>query len=486
MPKQDNLLQIIKSLDTNQRRYFKLFSNLQAGEKKYVQLFELLETRKEYNTAELSTLLGVTKPQLAVMKNYLTNALLKCIRIYKEDSDPEMRLLAVANNAVELEQLGLQEFAVQMLDKAIAEAWKDERLELLPKLLGEKQRSLYSAHNFIMAAEISRECEKAAQLCSEYMHLRAVQAEICQAWLNQMPTKKYDGIVAQLEKNTIKGTFRATLEAYFIMMFYYHALKPDAGKLAKIARQGIRHYESEPHMLNLFYGNYLTMHDRLAVAEYLAGNYDKCSEVNERALLLANSAPKHVLPGFLKQFVEHRYMKRIEILLATQSYDKALKLIEELYVRIEQFSLDLKTFVLYYYAVALINLNRATEANDKLAEILPLPDGYLVAVHARVRLALVLVQLDLENYAVVPYIIRTAKAWLRRKQIDNPEIDLFFKLTYSIAKAPPYTRESRWLEFQKALENGKMPDLKSDSHLSAWLERNLARNVSKRSSKIET
>ncbi len=54
MRKQDYLLSLINSLGVNEKRYFKLFSQVQPGEKRYLQLFDYLDGKDKYDAKAIA------------------------------------------------------------------------------------------------------------------------------------------------------------------------------------------------------------------------------------------------------------------------------------------------------------------------------------------------------------------------------------------------------------------------------------------------
>ncbi len=66
--KQDHLLQLIHSLGTNEKRYFKLFARLQPGSKQHEKLFDELVKMKQYDAAYLCKKLGKSTSQLSSEK----------------------------------------------------------------------------------------------------------------------------------------------------------------------------------------------------------------------------------------------------------------------------------------------------------------------------------------------------------------------------------------------------------------------------------
>src|SRR5579872_5328009 len=119
MRKQDYLIELIKSMSPNERRYFKLFSGLQPGEKRYMQLFDALENEESYDTKKLCKVLDVAPKRLADDKYYLTQALLKSFRNVDEFAWKHPQFYKQVIDADNLLDRGLVDLAMNLLDKSI-------------------------------------------------------------------------------------------------------------------------------------------------------------------------------------------------------------------------------------------------------------------------------------------------------------------------------------------------------------------------------
>ena len=87
----------------------------------------------------------------------------------------------------------------------------------------------------------------------------------------------------------------------------------------------------------------------------------------------------------------------------------------------------------------------------------------------------ILAHLDLGNYQLVPYLVKSAKSWMKRGKLSDPEVDLFFSLTYAIAKAPESKRKGAWVKLKEAAATQKMERINKEIHLSRWMEQKLKR-----------
>jgi hypothetical protein len=89
---------------------------------------------------------------------------------------------------------------------------------------------------------------------------------------------------------------------------------------------------------------------------------------------------------------------------------------------------------------------------------------------------MIMVHFDSENYSLIPYVIKSTKAWLKRKKIKNPALDVFFHHAYAIAKAPGYKRRDGWLRLLEAVEAKEMESFDVYvRNLKSWINTKLSR-----------
>jgi tetratricopeptide (TPR) repeat protein len=475
MRKQDFLIELIQSLDPNERRYFKLLSNVLSGEKKYVQLFDLLETRKDYDAATIAAELGISSAQLAVTKHYLGRALLKSIRIYKEDSSDEWQLMAAMQEAEELIGRNLRDSALQTLEKAITFAEKIESLHLLPGLLALKQDCLYQLDRYDEAVAIKEKSDKALSACAEYAEVKRLNAIVVKFEQSRLSPEKFKADNRRLLQKKVPKmlTAKAQILWFNTLSYYYLGGNCNYTQLLNIALQAIRYFEAGPKIVERNYIHYLGMYNKLAGAYYMTGDYKNAWLANQKCIQLVHTAPKNASKVGLDRYVFHTGIKKVEILSATFKYEDALVAIQQLYKQRERFMPYEQFSVAFMHAMLLLHLERSAEAGKVLDELLEAHGELLSDLQSLVRVIQVLVQFDLGNYTLIPYLIRSSRAWLKRKKISLPEIDIFFSHAYSIANAAQLQRKSLWAKLRSALQAGKMKELNKNLNLEGWLERKL-------------
>lgn len=113
----DDVFQLTKSLTKNEKRFFKMYSQLTEGNKNYIKLFDLLEKEKEYNEEVIKRKLKGAKflTNLPYEKNYLYKQLLKALRIYHADSSVKSRARTLADYAEILTHKGFVDQAIKQV-----------------------------------------------------------------------------------------------------------------------------------------------------------------------------------------------------------------------------------------------------------------------------------------------------------------------------------------------------------------------------------
>ena len=86
--KNDFVHQLVHSLTKSEKRYFKLFSQVQSGTKNYLKLFDALESLVTYDSKQLRKKLKGSPMNLSYEKKYLGKMLLKSLRNFEGENSP--------------------------------------------------------------------------------------------------------------------------------------------------------------------------------------------------------------------------------------------------------------------------------------------------------------------------------------------------------------------------------------------------------------
>lgn len=135
---------LVLSLLPNEKRYFKLHSNVQSGEKNYLLLFTVLEKMKEdaYDRMHLLKQLGIPSEDLHATENYLYQRILESLRKFCEKTSTEAQLYSLLLNASILEKKGFYELSSKMLNKAKSMAVVPNSNALILEILKRQARHI--------------------------------------------------------------------------------------------------------------------------------------------------------------------------------------------------------------------------------------------------------------------------------------------------------------------------------------------------------
>ncbi len=113
------LFDLIQSLSLSEKRYFRLYCNLQSGEKNYLKLFDFIDGMEEYDEEKVKTEFKNETfiKSLHVTKNYLYNLILKSLRSFHAGSSSDLKLFNLMSDLLILERRGLYDQARDVLVK---------------------------------------------------------------------------------------------------------------------------------------------------------------------------------------------------------------------------------------------------------------------------------------------------------------------------------------------------------------------------------
>src|SRR3972149_10322853 len=121
MKNKDALVQLIKSLSNNEKRYFTLFAarHIIGDKNNYLKLFEAIDKQKTYNEKKLAELFAHTPmgDNLRMNRHYLYKLILKSMRLYRSETSIDTRLKGSLNDIEFLYEKGLYAQCDKILSK---------------------------------------------------------------------------------------------------------------------------------------------------------------------------------------------------------------------------------------------------------------------------------------------------------------------------------------------------------------------------------
>ncbi len=478
MRKQDHLLQLIATLTPNEKRYFKLFSSLQSGEKGYLELFEALENKTLYDAGELSRELGISTKQLADKKYYLSQVLLQNLRNLDGETNAVSNL---HNSLIEARSLflrGLYDYSLDYTEKILKQATALEVTYLIPEIIMQKQSCLRQLSRYDELKELDKAHEEAMRRHNELFEMMQLNFAITAAEQRQELTTEtkrlFQHPLLKKKPGEIQG-LRAFIIWFKLKSRQQTMFKGDDQEWVELVRDSIKHGEKRPEIYDVNPLGFLYMYTDLASAESKTRNYKEALSILQVLALKLNKPLKSVPPGGLEDAKYFTLYLTSIILRRLGRYGDAIELAKKLPASEYTGSDYNRLGFLLEYAINLFHTGQMAAAINKLDELLQMNTDMGGESWCNIRALMVLAQLDIGNYQLVPYLIKSARAWMKREKITSADVEILFSLAYYIARAPESERRKAWLKFKEAIDSGKVKPLSEDLGLDIWIERKLVR-----------
>jgi hypothetical protein len=479
MRKQDLLIQLIQSLNAAERRHFMLSAKLYSGDKQYIRLFELLEQQPEYNATYLCQQLGINLNQLAFTKHYLSEALLRCLRNFEEiESDtPEDHLVETGKaDAQVLVDRGLFVYALEVIKKTLAGARKFEMLETICQLLSIQIVCLRNLERFEELEEAYTEREKMTIVLHEFRELTLLDSRVAAIERNRKQQAELRRILQHpLLKKMVNELLSLKAKiTWFQTQFACNILLEEHSTALQFARQQYEYYQKSPVIKWVNPAMWAYSYSILANAELETGNAARALELVEQ--MERSRAMQHLQKNTAAYLKMHGSTFKTELLFKLCRYKELLEFVAKADKRLAGSRPVYDQFLtLFYQGLALFHTGQSDEAVVKLNELLQLTDERRKDLQNYIRPVIILCQLQLQNYATVPYLIKSTRAWIKRSKNTSDEVELFLSLAYSLANAPETERRGRWNKLQEALNHNKLSAMDKELHLKSWMEQRMSR-----------
>jgi hypothetical protein len=473
MKKQDYTIQLIRSLDPNERRYFRLLSNLQQGEKKYLQLFDLLADLDEYNATAISRQMGLSKAQLAETKYYLNDAVLSCLRNTGQQSTQIAALYVAKEDARLLTGRRMHLQALELARKTADRAMQLEQFELMVELLNIMQVTYFNNTQFDEAAEIYERYRKVADMQNEIMLLLNLKVKVTKG---QVQRNKGAELQKLVKHPLLKGgpeklkSLRAKI-AWFDTMYHYYIAMDRSDKALETSRREWKCFSENP-IIKIANGTaYIVAYTRLAYAEHTAGN-------NVRALQLAGEI-KHALvekgveinKATRTGFMAYIESFRMYVLLRMERFADVLRESPAVAEMMKARPLPEQYAHTFNHALALVHANQHQLAIDELNKLLAINTNLRLDLQQLARLLLVMVHVDLNNNTMVPHLVKSARSWMKRHQIANESVNVLYRYFLQAARAPAAKKRVIYAQCLAEMRQGRLQPLANTLMLPAWLEK---------------
>jgi hypothetical protein len=201
-------------------------------------------------------------------------------------------------------------------------------------------------------------------------------------------------------------------------------------------------------------------------------NYEGAIKVTDRLLKLLDEPISSAPKGELERAALFTLYLKAHALRNLKRYTEACAIAKLIY---EQRNLrpvyDQLSFT-FEYIIDLLHCNKASVAIDLINELLQINTEARSDYQQTLRVLIIMAQLDLGNFNLVPYLIKSAKIWLKRNKKESKEYLLFFSLAGNIAKAGnSKLRSKAYGDLLQATKAKKLAELDNELDFKGWIEK---------------
>jgi len=388
--KGDGLFDLIHTLSKSEKRYFKLFANLQKGkEKKYLKVFDAIASMEEYDEKKLrEKLKGETfLNELHVIKNYLFEMILDSLQKQENDRSAPAQTLNLLQQQLILYRRGLNQLSYKKLKKAKQLATKQSLVAFVPLILAYEWRMAFTKP--LRAAENSQiDVTQELLKRTEELHFRT---RLYDLWLkvsaHSITQDRSPNFAEECKntENTIKSlaaeleTAGYTVDYYPLILnkiqFDFALARNDLSAALHYSEQELKFFET--HLENILaIDYYFALHDYFSVLRFLHFAPDR-SFLHE-AKIKEYLERFHALPDVNANLVAARESMKREILISWYvfmgRYKDALPIIQEEFSALEHemnTSMESMTVAMHFYAAHIyFALGDATKVLFHLNQVL--------------------------------------------------------------------------------------------------------------------
>ncbi|MDR2652456.1 MAG: hypothetical protein LBC68_09125, partial [Prevotellaceae bacterium] len=131
MKKLTSLMILTESLSKAEKRYFRLFSNIQSGDKKYVYLFDLINSKNTVDAVYAQFCKKYNSANFNMAVKHLYNSIMDCLIYLHRKQNIQTKIFAMISEADVLFERTLFDEAMETLTKAKNMALTYEMYSLL-------------------------------------------------------------------------------------------------------------------------------------------------------------------------------------------------------------------------------------------------------------------------------------------------------------------------------------------------------------------
>lgn len=490
----DNLFQLIHSLEKGEKRNFKLYvkRNSSSVDLKVVQLFDAIDKMKVYDEQLLvKRNKGIKKQQLSNLKAHLYKLILSSLRLIKDENNIDIQLHEQMDFVRILYNKGLYLQSLKVLEKMKEIARQHHQFTYLQQVLffEKKIEGLYITRSMKSraidlakeAAMVNIELDRVTQLSNlslllyswyiEHGHARNAKDESeLRKWFEQ----HFPANVRQPQ-----GFYEKLY--YYQCYCWYAFIRQDYLMYYRYTRKWVELFHAQPHMIEVETAHYIKgMHNLMGAyfelqhTRKLKESIELFEKFSQRKVVLQNDNYRTLCFVYL-------YMAKINLHFAEGTFSEGLRLIPYLEEKLKEYELilDRHRILVFYYKIACLYFGAGH--NEKTIEYLnriihQKPD-LRNDLQCYARLLHLIAHYELGHYNLIEYLMKSVYRFMAKMgnlSTAEKEIFTFLRHSFSLTAKDIDAALAQLLERLKSIQNAPY-ETRAFAYLDiiSWIESKL-------------
>lgn len=474
----DDLFQLIKSLNKNEKTYFKKFAQLHVlgEENNYILLFDAVDEQQKYDEKKLAEKFskGKSASQFSVLKNYLYNLILKSLRNFHAEVTVRAELRQQLQNTSILFERGLHGQAQKLLRRCRKTAEENELFRELIEISGLEQVVLlfgksYDDHTIKTLNGILDERKLILEKMQNSYDYDRIEYNLSHCL---QFTKTGSGEAAkQMKHELLKNEKKALcvisrLKFHHIHATYFYYTTKRKECLAHMVKE-VEILEAHPGMMLLRLQDYVLLNNNILL---LLREQNDLKKFDQRLQQFREKIAGYTISTRLwEQAMAQSYLVEMQRHYFDFNYSKILSVSAELEKQLKANKASLKLNDLFVYLDLLCRasflakkFNTALEYSIQLLNHVEVPQKF--SQYHQARLFNLLIHFELGNFDLLDYQIQSFQRQIMKVDKNNAVYNVLIPF---LKKYPSATgKKQKQLLVSKLVK--EIPDGDSYFNFSSW------------------
>ena len=427
----DILFQLVQTLEKSEKRHFKLYIKRSSGKKdlKIIQLFDVLDKLPEYDEKLLlKKLPGVTKPQLANLKNHLYKELLASLRLLKTTENIDLQLSEHLDNARLLYNKGLKLQSLRILEKAKEIAKANQKFNFLVQAIS-LEKKIETLHITRSSTDKTEVMTQEALTISD--HINRVTR------LSNLALLLYRWYVIngharnEIDEEDIKVYFKnhlpkdvAAVNGFYEKLYLYQCycwdafIRKDFLMYYRYSQKWIDLYDEEPQMKAVETGHFIKGMHNLLNAHFDLRNYQQFDKAIKRFEAFAKTEAAKQHDNFRTHTSIYINSAKINLHLMQGTFKEGVALIPHIERKLQEYSLyvDRHRILVFNYKFATLHFGNGNynASIDYLQKIINGPLDLRIDLQCYARVLHLMAHYELGNTEIIESLIKSVYRFMAK------------------------------------------------------------------------